>query len=121
MQLHYWVARLECFQTKNPNSGKFWRVFQWKMIGYLMAIRHILRPLSIFCVIWYIFSSFGKLYQEKSGNSAPLHEKITIWFMHASILKSHSFRFNSVCSNLQSHVTFLMSLYWQKKHVGRCT
>jgi hypothetical protein len=26
------------FQTKNPNFGKFWRAFKWKMLKYLMAI-----------------------------------------------------------------------------------
>jgi hypothetical protein len=44
-----------------------------------MAIRSILRPHGQFCgcfvyftVIWYSFSRFGILYQEKSGN--PEHE-----------------------------------------------
>jgi hypothetical protein len=46
-----------CFQTKNPNLGKFWRV-----LAYFMTIWSILRPLKIFydhsvyfVVIWYIF------------------------------------------------------------------
>jgi hypothetical protein len=54
-----------CFQTKNPNSGKFWRVLQWKMLVYFMSIWSILRPLEIFygplvyfVVIWYIFPPF---------------------------------------------------------------
>jgi hypothetical protein len=40
-----------------------------------MAVWTVLRTLGIFCchlvclkVIWYIFSRFGMLYQEKSGN-----------------------------------------------------
>jgi hypothetical protein len=64
-----------CFQTKNPNLGKFWRVLQWKILVYFMTIWSILRPLEIFygnlayfVVIWYIFSRFGMLHQEKSGN-----------------------------------------------------
>jgi hypothetical protein len=24
-------CQMVCFQTKNPNLGKFWRVLQWKM------------------------------------------------------------------------------------------
>jgi hypothetical protein len=67
-----------CFQTKNPNLGKFWRVLQWKILAPSMTIWSILRPLEIFyghlvhfVVIWYISPRFGNLYQEKSGNPAP--------------------------------------------------
>jgi hypothetical protein len=78
------------FQTKNPNSGQFWKVLQWKMLVYFMAIRSVLRPFGIFCgilvyfmVISYIFSRFGMLCQEKSGN--PVHEsrrpKVAFCFM----------------------------------------
>jgi hypothetical protein len=35
------------FKTKNHNLGKFWRVLQWKMLIYFMAI-------------WYICWFFGK-------------------------------------------------------------
>jgi hypothetical protein len=35
-----------------------------------MTIWSILRPLVYFIVIWYIFSRFGMMYQEKSGNPA---------------------------------------------------
>jgi hypothetical protein len=62
------------FQTKNLNLDKFWTVLQWKIFIYFMAIWSILRPFGIFCghlvnfrVIWYNFSSFGMLSQEKSG------------------------------------------------------
>jgi hypothetical protein len=52
-----------CFQTKNPNLGKFWRALDWKMFIYFMAILNISwRYIGIFCVhlvhfvfIWYIF------------------------------------------------------------------
>jgi hypothetical protein len=40
-------------------QSKFWRVLQWKMLVYFMAIWSILRPCGIFLVIWYIFSCFG--------------------------------------------------------------
>jgi hypothetical protein len=66
-----------CFQTKNPNLGKFWGALQWKILVYFMTIWPILRPLEIFyshleyfVVIWYISPRFGILYQEKSGNHA---------------------------------------------------
>jgi hypothetical protein len=36
------------FHTKNPNLGKFWRVLQWKMLEYFMAVWNILRPFGIF-------------------------------------------------------------------------
>jgi hypothetical protein len=66
------------FQTKNPSSGKFWRVLQLRMLIYFMGIWFILHPFALFyrhlvyfVVIWYILSRFGMLYQEKSGNPAP--------------------------------------------------
>jgi hypothetical protein len=46
------------FQTKNPDLGKFWRALKWKM-EYFMAIGKLV-------TIWYIFPSFGILYQEKN-------------------------------------------------------
>jgi hypothetical protein len=51
-----------CFQTKNPNLGKFWMVFQQKMLVHLVAIWSILWLFGIFngqwvyfLFIWYIF------------------------------------------------------------------
>jgi hypothetical protein len=46
-----------CFQTKNPNLGKFWRVLQWKMLVYFRTIWSILRPLEIFYgqVVYFVF------------------------------------------------------------------
>jgi hypothetical protein len=62
------------FQTKNPNLGKFLALDR-KMPIYYMSIWNILRTFWIiydhwvhFVIIWYIFSSFGTLCQEKSGN-----------------------------------------------------
>jgi hypothetical protein len=60
-------CQMVCFQTKNPNLGKFWRALDWKKL--------ILWPFGIFygylvnfVFIWYILSRFGNMYQEKSGN-----------------------------------------------------
>jgi hypothetical protein len=36
-----------CFQTKNPNLGKFWRTFQWNELEYFMSIWPILQRLGI--------------------------------------------------------------------------
>jgi hypothetical protein len=63
--------------TKNPNLDKFWSALDWKMLRYFMAICNILWTFGIFydnlvhfVFFWYIFSGFGFVYQEKSGNPA---------------------------------------------------
>jgi hypothetical protein len=64
-----------CFQTKNQNLGKFWRVLLWKILVYFMTIWSMLRPLEIFygrlvyfLIIWHSFPRFGILDERKSGN-----------------------------------------------------
>jgi hypothetical protein len=73
-------CQMVCFQTKNPDLGKFWRVLDWKMFKYFMAIWNIFWRFEIFydhsvhfVFIWYIFSGFGIMYQEKSGNPGSQH------------------------------------------------
>jgi hypothetical protein len=75
-----------CFQTKNPNLGKFWRVLLWKILVYFITIWTILWLLEIFyghlvylVVIWYIFPRFGILEQEKSGICRYLFKTVCIW------------------------------------------
>jgi hypothetical protein len=47
-------CQMVCFQTKNPNLGKFWRVLQWKMMVYFMVTWSILRSFyTYFMDIWY--------------------------------------------------------------------
>jgi hypothetical protein len=41
------VARWYIFQTKDPNSGKFWMAIKWKMFVYFMVIWNILQPLGV--------------------------------------------------------------------------
>jgi hypothetical protein len=60
------------FQTKNPNLGKFWSALYGKMLIYFMDIWNISRIFGIvydhlaqFVFIWYIFSGFGNMHQEK--------------------------------------------------------
>jgi hypothetical protein len=103
-------CQMACFQTKNPNLGKFWRVLQYKMFVYFTDIWSILRPFGINCVhsvyfmvIWYIFSRFGIMYQEKSGNSVlspnfkpkfwSKNNKI-VWVLWTTILSLRYFETN---------------------------
>jgi hypothetical protein len=58
-----------CFQTKNPNLGKFGRALERKMLVYFMVIWNILRSVGIvyghleyFMVIWNMLQSFGIFY-----------------------------------------------------------
>jgi hypothetical protein len=60
---------MEYFQTKNPILGKFWRVLQWRMLVYFMAIWYILWLFGIFygylvyfMAIWYILWLFRIFY-----------------------------------------------------------
>jgi hypothetical protein len=67
-------CQMVCFQTKNPNLGKFWWALEWKMSVNFTAIWSIFWPLGILCVhliyfmvVWYIFHVlvcciFGILY-----------------------------------------------------------
>jgi hypothetical protein len=59
------------FQTKNPNSGKFWSPLDWKLLIYFVAIWNILRAFGTFydqllhfCVDLEHFSGFGTMYKE---------------------------------------------------------
>jgi hypothetical protein len=85
-------CQMVCFQTQNPNLGKFWRALEWKMFVYFMTIWNNLRPFDIiygrlvkFVVIWYIFPILVCLDQEKSGNPERRHAMYTF---NASFLKA---------------------------------
>jgi hypothetical protein len=43
-------CQLVCFQTKNSNLGKVWRVLEWKVLVYFMVIWNILQSFGIFYV-----------------------------------------------------------------------
>jgi hypothetical protein len=69
------VARWFLFKPKNPNLYKFWSALDCKMLIYFMAICNISQTFEIlfdqlvhFVFIWDIFSGFGIMHQEKSGN-----------------------------------------------------
>jgi hypothetical protein len=47
-------CQMVCFQTKNPNLGKFWMALEWKMQVYFMVIWNILQSFGIF------YEKFGK-------------------------------------------------------------
>jgi hypothetical protein len=61
-------CQMVSFQTQNPNLGKFCRVSEWKRLLFSLAIWNTLQPFGNLLAIWYIFLSFGILFQEKSGN-----------------------------------------------------
>jgi hypothetical protein len=63
--------------NQNLNLGIFWAL-ELIMLVYFTVNCNILRPFGIFysnlvymVVLWYIFSLFGTLYPEKSGNPDP--------------------------------------------------
>jgi hypothetical protein len=67
------------FKPKNPNLGKFWRalprlenvyIFLWPFGIFLWRFGIFYVHLVHFVFIWYIFSGFGIMHQEKSGNPA---------------------------------------------------
>jgi hypothetical protein len=103
------------FHTKNPNLDKFRRVLDWKLLIYLMAILNILQTFGIFydhlvqfVFIWYIFSGFGIMYQEKYGNPGVHVCQCAFGHNYAII----SLR---MCDNFRSR--FICS---QKCHLGWC-
>jgi hypothetical protein len=67
-----------CFQTKNPNLGKFWSALEWKMFLYFKSIWNILHtailfnlwPFGTVCGHLVLFPHFGMFGQRKSGNPA---------------------------------------------------
>jgi hypothetical protein len=73
-----------CFQTKNPNLGKFWTVLQWKMLVYFIwtlcpFYGLLLYLMHIWCSSWYFgifFPVLVRLEQEKSGNPALTHSRV---------------------------------------------
>jgi hypothetical protein len=74
-------CQMVSFQTKNPNSGKYRRALDWKVLIF-MALWNILQTFGIFydnlvhfVFICHIFSRFGSMYQEKFG---------TIWYILCS-------------------------------------
>jgi hypothetical protein len=57
-------CQMVCFQTQNPNLGKFWRVLLWQIFGILYD--HLVYFTAIGNILW----PFGILDREKSGNLA---------------------------------------------------
>jgi hypothetical protein len=52
-------CQMVCFQTKNPNLGKFWRVLDWKMFICIIFYG----DLGDFMTISYHLYSFGPFFQ----------------------------------------------------------
>jgi hypothetical protein len=73
-------CQMVCFQTKNPNLGKFWRVLQWKILVYFITIRFILGPFAnilwpfgIFCGHLVYFSPFWYFVPRKIWQLCLVH------------------------------------------------
>jgi hypothetical protein len=87
----HWRAGLPdgFFQTKNTNLGKFWRVLQWKMLVYFMAIWSHVESISnklwlfgIFSPIWSIFRIFGQFSLRPFGIlNFILLNFVVIWYI----------------------------------------
>jgi hypothetical protein len=101
---------MACFQTKNPNFGKFWRVLQWEILVYFIAVWSILLPLGIFCgrlvyftVIWSILLSFVYF------TYCHLVYFTVIW----SILLSFGTYFMAICYILWPFVIFYLAYFYR--------
>jgi hypothetical protein len=77
------VARWHAFKPKIPNSGKFWRALQWKMLIYFTAFWYILWPFGLFygfwvnfVVIWYIFSDLECFAKKNLATLAETQEVV---------------------------------------------
>jgi hypothetical protein len=72
-----------CFQTKNPNLGKFWGPFNvgifYDYLEYFMAIWYALWPFGIACGHLLYFSQFGMFGQRKFWQSCPVHGNRIVW------------------------------------------
>jgi hypothetical protein len=113
------------FQTQNPNLGKFWRVLQWKMLVYILAIWSILQLSGIFCGhFWYNVWSFGIF--------LPFWYNVhmVIWYIFAVLVCSIEKNLASVllrgnCSQsyirkrvCQKKISFLFASTFAKKHIS---
>jgi hypothetical protein len=106
---------MDYFRTKNPNLGKFWRALKWKMLVYFKciwnigksAIWYIVWPIGYLVVFWYIFSRFGILFYEKSGNPGQL-ARVHNW--------SESWKFCSGGKRLKSRQYFWPELRRPVRH-----
>jgi hypothetical protein len=76
------------FQTKNSNLGKFWRVLQWKMLVYFMAIWPILRQFSMLCCHMVNFVVISYTYVSPLWYVVPI-QIWQPWPRHAPPLSAH--------------------------------
>jgi hypothetical protein len=106
------------FQTKNPTLGTFWRALDWKMenarfyghIEYFTDIGECLWPFGTFVLVWYIYSGFGIMYQEKSGNPA-LHSSIYMHYMWRQDFSSGSSKLSRVVSRITEQKAYKFTAY----------
>jgi hypothetical protein len=98
-----------CFQTKNPNLGKFWRALDWKLLYISCPFGIFYGDLGYFITSWYILYSFGTFstilfscrYQEKSGNTAGLRSRMFLIANKKKRLRKSVWRQNYQCAQQQ--------------------
>jgi hypothetical protein len=90
-------------------------------LDYFRAIGNILWPFGIFLVIWFIFSRFGILDQEKSGNPDldPILRIPHLQLQHWGSCYDHCFlRFSPIFSKTTFSREILVIFFKQK--INKC-
>jgi hypothetical protein len=89
-----------CFQTKNPNLGKFLRALDGKMLIYFMAIWNILRPFGKFCdhlvhfvLIWYIFPFLVSCTNKNLATLCSVFDRLGLSGKSVSFFETEGFYF----------------------------
>jgi hypothetical protein len=92
---------LVCFQTKNPNLGKFWRALEMKNVvifydrsEYFMAIRHnvwqfgrySLWSFGIFFAFWYVGTQKNLATMRSSRREISISWKCFLMWSHVQIV-----------------------------------
>jgi hypothetical protein len=92
-------CQMVCFQTKNPNLGKFWRVLQWKMLVYFMDSWSILRSFVIF---------YGHLVCIVRGN--------LVYFCNFGIFSKKNLKILAPCAQKMVHLSHRRNVQVERKY-----
>jgi hypothetical protein len=99
------------YQTKIP----IWVNFGGPYIGNVTDIWDILCPFGTFLFIWHIFSGFGILFQEKSGNPGPLFHSRPPWYIEPMPDERPLFCFRRL-NNPAGYIQGCQMVYFQTKN-----
>jgi hypothetical protein len=128
------VARWFLFKPQNPNLGKFWRLLDWKILMYFMAIWNILqtfwifyRHFGYFITIWYILCSSGTFFTAlvsctKKNLATLILILECVWQRQKAILKGGLSQESSVGihQGLSTLTLLPASPLWKRVHVQGC-